>query len=432
MKTVIRAIRRDERGVTAIIVSICLIALMGAAVLAVDTGQLWAVRRNAVTGTDGSALAQASYYALNHPAVGTTTCTTGIWDTVLQSNVGELINSSCTVKNVGNNGGTGVVIVTALRRSDAIFSGALGIGSSAAYSMSAAEWGYSNKPLGIRPIQLCINDPQVQDALNKGGEAAAASPNYSAPDGSADYAGRTPGVVHHIAFNASSTACGSAVPGNWGWANLANYFPGGQNMNAGNNPPDQSCQDPATMNPNKCGLSDWLMYGWNDEVQLPQPTPTPTPTATTSSDCDTANAGTQQCNGTTGVNNSNSVGNALDYLMNPSNPSVSNGGTGCSAANSGCVPATIPIILYNTTSSQGSNSQFNLATIAMVKIWGYKMSGGNGNNGPYLDLEFMNAIVSGGCCSANPGNNAPPSVRICDVDHDSKDPNATASRCVFS
>src|SRR5207249_3548573 len=91
-----------------------------------------------------------------------------VWDTILQNNVGEIISKNCLVQNVGNNGGTGVVIVTTTRKSDAIFSGALGIGSSAAYSMSAAMWGFSTQPLGIRPIQLCILDPQVQDALNKG------------------------------------------------------------------------------------------------------------------------------------------------------------------------------------------------------------------------------------------------------------------------
>src|SRR5437763_3823533 len=141
-------LKAEGRGVTAVIVAIVLIALFGAAVLAIDTGQLWAVRRNAITGTDGAALAQAHYYALNHPAVGTTTCTNGIWNTILINNVGELTTYSCAVKNVGSNGGTGVVIVTATRRSDAIFSGALGIGSSAAYSMSAAEWGYATKPVG--------------------------------------------------------------------------------------------------------------------------------------------------------------------------------------------------------------------------------------------------------------------------------------------
>src|SRR5439155_9676661 len=126
------------------------------------------------------------------------------------------------------------------------------------------------------------------------------------------------------------------------WANLANYFPGGQNMNGGNNPPDSTCQDPATMDPNKCGLGDWLMYGWNDEVQLPKPTPTPA----TSSDCDTSNSGTQQCNGITGAVNSTSVNKGLDYLMNPTDPSLASS-TGCGAA-SACSPATIPIILFDT------------------------------------------------------------------------------------
>ncbi|HJT38127.1 MAG TPA: hypothetical protein VJ818_06855, partial [Actinomycetota bacterium] len=401
-----------------------------------DAGQLWAVRRNAITGTDGAALAQAQYYAKNHPAVGTTACITGVWDTVLQNNVGELINQSCQVKNVTSNGGAGVVIVTALRRSDAIFSGALGIGSSAAYSMSAAMWGYSTKPLGIRPIMLCVNDPQVQDALNIGGEAAVASPNYNAPDNSTDYAGRTPGVVHHLVYNSSSNACGG-VSGNWGWVNLSNYWTGSSNTNPGNNTSqlDQGCQDPSTLSAqelSQCGLSDWLEYGWNDEVQLPQPTPTPTPTATIAADCDTSKGtSSDTCNGITGAKGDNQVLNALEYLMNPTAP-VSKG-TDCSSGKVACQPATIPIILYGTpTAGNGSGGQFTLSTIAMVKIWGFDMTGGNGNSPPYLDLEFMNAIVSGGCCSSSTSNNAPPSVRICDVDHDSKDPSGTAARCVFS
>lgn len=403
-------LRRDERGVSAVIVSICLIAIFGAAMLSVDAGQLWTVRRNAVTATDSSALAQARYFALNPPPIGTTTCTSGVWDTALNANANDLFSPSCQVFGVPSASNplvddSGYVVVSVHKRSAARFSGVLGIGGSAAYSMSAVAWGFVTQPLGLRPIALCINDPQIQDALNKGGEAApsgtSVSPfSYPAPDGSTDYAGRTPGVVHHLDFDSSFTGCGSGVPGNWGWVNLNQYFTKNSNMNNGSNPPDASCADPATENPNKCGLSDWLQYGWNDQVALTSPT-----------DCDVQNSGTQPCNGNTGISNSSAVDNALNYLMNPTAP-TSNCGAGSS-----CNPATIPVILYDSATMQGSSAAYNMVAVAQVRIWAYQLSGSKNS----LDLEFMDRQIDGVCCAATPPNSQGPhekGTRICEVDHD--------------
>ena len=404
---------REERGISAVVVTVCLIAIFGAAMLSVDAGQLWTARRNAVTATDAAALAQARSYALNHPAAGTTTCQSGVWDTILNANVSDLIDSSCSV--VTTNGQSGYVVVTARKRSRARFSGVVGVGDTAAYSLSAAEWGFVNLPIALRPITLCKDDPSVTDALNVGNENPPTWPigtDWAAPDGSTDYAGRTPGVVHHIAFN---PAVCQALGGNFGWLNLANYWPGGQNLNSGNNTPDPSCANPPPPGQNynnSCGLSDWLQYGWNDPVRL-----SPLPTL-----CDTMNYPTQPqaqyCNGTTGAKSGNGMSNALNYLMNPSNP-VSNGNA-CGPPTSlpVCDPMPVPIILYSSTAGQGGVGTFAVDSIAMVRIWGYKLP----SNDRYLDLEFMNWIVSGSCCAANPsGPHAPPGTKLCDVDHDSRD-----------
>ena len=60
-------LHHDEEGVTAIIVALCLISLVGMLVLVVDVGGLLYRRREMVTGSDAAALAAAKTCAV--PAV---------------------------------------------------------------------------------------------------------------------------------------------------------------------------------------------------------------------------------------------------------------------------------------------------------------------------------------------------------------------------
>jgi hypothetical protein len=421
-------LRREERGVSAVLVGVSLIAIFGAAVLSIDAGSLWATRRNMITATDAAALGQARTYSLNPPA-GLTDgpCPTSLWSTILANNINDTFSTACTLKNISSGGGAGVVIVSGQARSPAKFSGALGIGDSSAFSQSAAMWGYVPQPSGLRPIGLCTSDPEIQDGLLLGGvtteshiPGATYPNNYWAPDNSQDYAelhghgptGATAGVVHHLAFTAS---CGG--PGNFGWVDLNQY--------GGNHSPQLDCSTNGNnngncTNENTGDISQWLRNGYyGNNVDL------------TNSDCDTQDPATAQpCVGDPGTRSDSNTSAAMDYLVQGTGPS------GCTPGAGGtCVPFAVPIILYDTVSGSGSNAQMHLVGVAFVRIWKYNLPNGQGGGGRYLDLEFTDGLAQGVCCSASPPNSSSPPLkgeRICDVDHDPADPSSTAAQCQLS
>ncbi|HLW18293.1 MAG TPA: hypothetical protein VKV69_13140, partial [Actinomycetota bacterium] len=367
--------------------------------------------------TDASALSQARIFALNSSSYNGA-CTSA-WSTILTSNAGNTFNSNCSLSST-NNGQSGVVIVSSYKRSGAIFSGALGIGSSAAFSQSAVKWGFVTQPTGLRPIALCLTASEVKDGLGNttppsGGQEqhvpASFPNNYWAPDNSTDYAmsvGRGPtnatrGVVHHIAF--TSDCNGGSASGNFGWVDLNNY--------GGSHSPPLNCQGNCT-NQNDGDLATWLQNGYfGNSVDI------------TNTDCDTLAPGTQGCNGDTGKKNSSAINSAMQYLQNPSNPGGCTTGT-----NSNCQPLPIPIILASNISGSGANGQFDLAGVAFVKIWDWNLSGND--NARFLDIEFVQGLFDGTCCSSTPPNNGTPPARgdqICATDHD---PVAVTTRCALS
>src|SRR5436190_17738181 len=69
--SVIRRLR-EERGVSSVILAVSLIGLLGAAMLAVDAGSVWATRRRIVTATDAGALGAARMFeaGLADPCTG--------------------------------------------------------------------------------------------------------------------------------------------------------------------------------------------------------------------------------------------------------------------------------------------------------------------------------------------------------------------------
>src|SRR5438270_7776191 len=405
-------LRHDERGVTAVVVTICLIAIFGAAVLTIDAGQLWAVRRNVITATDASALSQARNFALA-PSTYNGACTSA-WSTILTANAGNTFNAGCRVSSP-NGGQAGVAIVSSYKRSGAIFSGALGIGSSAAFSQSASLWGYTTGIDGLRPIGLCTYDPNVEKGLQLHGKTETyppVAPNYTTPDNGSDFAGRTPGVVYHTAFTSS---CNGAS-GNFGWLNLG--------YNGNNHPPAMDCNanggDGNCTHEQTGQIANWLQNGYfGNQVSL------------SPSDCDTSVSANQSCNGDPGTKGSSSVNDAMHYLVNPSNPGVVTStddphgpNWACSPATCGtstCNPLPVPIVLYDTITGGGSGSDWHIIGVAYVRIWNYCLSNGKGAcaGGRFLDVEYVNGLFSGTCCSANPpvpSDQAPPPKgdKICD------------------
>jgi hypothetical protein len=416
--SVLSRLKKDERGVTAVIVAICLIALFGAAVLSIDAGALWATRRNIITATDSSALSQARTFALGQ-ATWNGSCTSA-WSTILTANAGNTFNPNCRLVS-SDNGNTGVAIVSSYKKSGAIFSGALGIGSSAAFAQSAAMWGYITQPTGLRPIGLCLTASEVKDGLGNTTPPATGQEqhthalfpkNYNAPDNSTDYAesvgrgptGATVGLVHHVVFN--SDCNGGSASGNFGWLDLNNY--------GGAHTPPLNCQGTCT-NQNSGDLATWLQNGYfGNQVNI------------TNGDCDTLDPGLQNpCNGDTGKKNTNDINDAMKYLMNPTNPGGCTGGPG-----STCKPLPIPVVLASNISGTGANGAFTLAGVVYIKIWDYNLSGND--NARFLDIEFVQGLFQGACCSSTPpANGTPPAKgdRICDVDHDPQDVALAATRC---
>src|SRR6266487_3449559 len=57
-----RTLRKDERGITSVVVAVCLVALIGAAMLTIDAGNVWSTRREIITGTDAAALDAAQLF----------------------------------------------------------------------------------------------------------------------------------------------------------------------------------------------------------------------------------------------------------------------------------------------------------------------------------------------------------------------------------
>src|SRR2546427_12837476 len=107
---------RDERGISAVVVVVSLIALFGAAVLSIDAGSAWATRRKIVTATDAAALAAARLFSkgLADPCspLGITAAENEA-TTVLHANAGnaehvaaptgyEVVVSGCPTKAVGH------------------------------------------------------------------------------------------------------------------------------------------------------------------------------------------------------------------------------------------------------------------------------------------------------------------------------------------
>jgi hypothetical protein len=415
-------LRTDESGVSAIVVAVSLVGILAATILSVDAGQLWANRRNMITATDASSLAEAQQFARN-PSPGATSCTNE-WSVILNANVTDLSGApTCSVRSVSADGTSGVVIVQGRKRSGALFSRVLGIGDSAAFSSTASMWGSMIQVTGLRPIALCTYDPEVQDGLLLHGTTqethigATYPANYLAPDNSKDFAqttnqgptGVSSGVVHHTVFNSS---CNGA-PGNWGWINLQNY--GAQHS------PPLNCESNNCQNMSSNAIATWLQNGYyGNNITLTSPT-----------DCDSSAPNNQTCNGNTGSQNANAINCAMNYLMDPSLDVNSNQ---CAKYPPPAIaPQEIPIILYDSTvpGSTGSNAQFNLIGVAFIRIWGYNLSGGN----RYLDIEFTRKLFQGVCCSRGWGipGSAPsaPGIKICDTDHDPADPTLTGARCTF-
>jgi hypothetical protein len=166
---------RDERGISSVVVAVSMIALVGAAMLSIDAGNLWSTRRTIITGTDAGALHAAQYFnsGLGNPCNSSdqATAETGATTVMTNNHQGALHNPTDTPNgfqvtladpSVCLAGGyaAGKVRFDGRLPSQGFFGHALGIGDTSALSSSTAAWGYIVAiGEGLRPIALCDQTP---------------------------------------------------------------------------------------------------------------------------------------------------------------------------------------------------------------------------------------------------------------------------------
>lgn len=162
----------DERGATAVIVALSLVALLGLVVLTVDVGQLLFKRRSMVNSSDAAALAAAQSCA----DLGDTDVPEAMADAFALNNTGSAITApSNIVDMVGCDGPPfGHVTVEYTTSQDLFFAGVLGAnGPATVRTRATAGWGPAG---GANPLPIVVyvgNDQgncDIQEGIGAGVE----------------------------------------------------------------------------------------------------------------------------------------------------------------------------------------------------------------------------------------------------------------------
>lgn len=201
LNRIVRRLSGDERGISAVVVVVCLVAIFGAAMLSVDAGSLWTTRRTIVTGTDASVLDAADYFngAFASQGLTASACDSSTWSnveqhatTVLTDNSPSALHNS-TVTPGGftvtpaptvdcNNAPSyvpGKVRYDGRLIANQTFSKLFGFYQPKAFSSSTAAWGYiTGLGKGLRPIAIC--DQRALENTVPGGANLPPAPD--APD----------------------------------------------------------------------------------------------------------------------------------------------------------------------------------------------------------------------------------------------------------
>lgn len=167
--TILRRVSRDERGISSVVVSICLVALFGATMLTVDAGSLWTARRNEVTATDASALDAALFFNDGGDPCDSASVTLAeqrATEVLMQNNPNSLHNGTDTpggfeVTPAAPCDGTvgykpGKVRFDGRLPANQTLSKLFGFGGLRAFASSTAAWGWITAlGEGLRPIAVC-------------------------------------------------------------------------------------------------------------------------------------------------------------------------------------------------------------------------------------------------------------------------------------
>jgi hypothetical protein len=161
--------RHDERGATAVIVAISLVALLGLVVLTVDVGQLLFKRRSMVNSSDAAALAAAQSCA----GLDDTEVPEAMADTFALDNTGSAITAVPNiVELVGCDGPPfGHVTVEYETDQDLFFAGVLGAnGPATVRTRATAGWGPAGGANPM-PIVVYVGNDQGNCDIQEGIEA---------------------------------------------------------------------------------------------------------------------------------------------------------------------------------------------------------------------------------------------------------------------
>ncbi len=231
-------LHRDEEGVTAIIVALCLVALVGMLVLVVDVGGLLYKRREIVSGADAAALAAAktcSVRAVDDPTNPETQA-----DTAAVNNVNNLTASNGGI--VDNPWGCSTSVRTprgylTVRYSYAqqlFFAGIFGASRTDVATSATAAWG----PLGGgNAIPIVLESSQFQ--------------------GQCDVPNLDKGTQCSFWYNNGNAAIGDA---NWGFLNLDQW----------NVPTTTNCNAAGGAN----NRTQYILNNFGTELPLAEPGPT--------------------------------------------------------------------------------------------------------------------------------------------------------------
>jgi hypothetical protein len=379
----------DERGISTVIVAISLIALFGAAMLSIDYGNTIQTRRNLITGTDATALEQARVEAKTPGAA----CQLG-WTDYLARNVGTFLTTpapTCIRHPDPAHPGTGWIEVQAYKESQTRLGGLFGIGNTRPWSLSAAQYGFATGVRGLRPMSFCNLNGHIQewlDIVDLEPDGSTITPaeqlQYDLlrglpPTDHPIYIGA--GVVHRMfetkTWGGGGTCPGGGASGNWGWQDF--NCENGVSGSCGNNNAD---------------LGEWIRDGWDGNVGV---FPGPSSACDDTTDPFTNPGGC--LNGTTG-SRGNSLDNDLETLIESG------------------IKFYVPI--FQNVCCTGQSIHMQVYGFLGVRLWGI----GSVKSDPYFDLEFLDILTTGTCCSKTPTGTNLKAVKLCDVDHD---PDATSS-----
>jgi hypothetical protein len=406
---------------------VCLFAIFGALMLTLDAGNLWATRRQIITGTDAAALHAARYFNTQQGdpciAADQLAAENGATNVMTQNHTRALHNpgdtpdgfevtladpSQCGLAGYK----AGKVRFDGRLQSQGFFSQLFGFGTTSALSSSTAAWGYiTSIGEGLRPISVCdkseqyglwtdfwsgtidlatyngyfgrdeglaadlIKFPSTSNNFIRGDSPRNPNKNkaYIAPDGTTGH--RT---VHRITM--PDLSCGVS-PGNRVWVDFTDEEGGAIGAS---------------------DLRQQILYGYKGEVALTPHDCNPGNDDPTPEDCGSASGDKATLEG------------ALGTITCDRNTAAMS------------CPYIFPILVVSdVTAPGGANAHYVQVAFLFVVLRGF---GDINADLLQFDFEFVDVQTSGQVSAAPPSTDHPyqTGVQLCGADHDSEQ-----DRCPF-